>query len=332
MEQVLNEIFSVVLFERATIELVFSAGIALMAGFFGFAITVLFFEQRERRDVRGRIKKMAGSLSQQEVSNVMLECGGLGVSVILFVLDCSVSQSQKPLHPFVRFLWGFGLQNSEMLIEKAGLAEVVTKEGIIRARFRLSLIGMVSGFLVGFCISELMALILMVVLFGIGYGLVVKSLKEEMKERVFCAEKQLSEMIEIIILGLRSGLSFDRSLLFYCERFDGSLSRAMSLALHQWTYGLITRTQGLKQVANSYDSTLFQRTFESVNRSLQFGTSLTESLHLSAAEARSVRKTKLEERVAKAPVKMLIPVGALILPAMLILIVGPILLDLMNGF
>ncbi len=332
MEQVLSEILSLILVKRAGIELVLSGAIALFAGAFGFIAMVVFFEQKERRNTRDRFRTMAGSLSQQEVSNVMLECKGFEASVILFVLDCSVSQSQKTLSSFVRLLWGIGLQNSEALIEKAGLAEVITKEGIIRARFKISLFGMIVGFLVGLCVSELMALFLMVVLFGMGYGIVVKSLKEEMKERVFCAEKQLSEMVEIIILGLRSGLSFDRALLFYCERFEGSLSRAMSLALHQWTYGLITRTQGLKQVAKSFDSSLFQRTFESVNRSLQFGTSLTESLHLSAAEARSVRKTKLEQRVAKAPVKMLIPVGALILPAMLILIVGPILLDLMDGF
>ena len=56
------------------------------------------------------------------------------------------------------------------------------------------------------------------------------------------------------------------------------------------------------------------------------------NLSLLASEARAVRKAKLEEKVAKAPVKMLLPVGTLILPAMLILIMGPIMLDLMEGF
>lgn len=40
----------------------------------------------------------------------------------------------------------------------------------------------------------------------------------------------------------------------------------------------------------------------------------------------------MEERISKAPVKMLFPVGILILPAMLIYIMGPILLDLVTGF
>ena len=40
----------------------------------------------------------------------------------------------------------------------------------------------------------------------------------------------------------------------------------------------------------------------------------------------------LEERVAKAPVKMMLPTGTLILPAMLLLVMGPILLELAGGF
>lgn len=40
---------------------------------------------------------------------------------------------------------------------------------------------------------------------------------------------------------------------------------------------------------------------------------------------------RLEERVAKAPVKMMMPTGALILPAMLLLVLGPVLLELANG-
>lgn len=36
--------------------------------------------------------------------------------------------------------------------------------------------------------------------------------------------------------------------------------------------------------------------------------------------------------MAKAPVKMMMPTGALILPAMLLLVLGPVLLELANGF
>lgn len=65
--------------------------------------------------------------------------------------------------------------------------------------------------------------------------------------------------------------------------------------------------------------------------SLRFGTSLGEVLEQSAEQARAARKAQVEERVVKAPVKMMIPTGTLILPAMLLLVLGPVLLELMEG-
>jgi len=51
-----------------------------------------------------------------------------------------------------------------------------------------------------------------------------------------------------------------------------------------------------------------------------------------AVQSRAAWKAQLEEKVAKAPVKMMLPTGTLILPAMLLLVMGPILLELANGF
>lgn len=65
---------------------------------------------------------------------------------------------------------------------------------------------------------------------------------------------------------------------------------------------------------------------------MRFGSSLVEGLEEASLEARNSYKTKQEEKVAKAPVKMMIPTGTLILPAMLILVLGPVLLELINGF
>lgn len=44
-----------------------------------------------------------------------------------------------------------------------------------------------------------------------------------------------------------------------------------------------------------------------------------------------MHRAQVEERVAKAPVKMMVPTGTLILPAMLLLVLGPVLLELMEG-
>lgn len=229
------------------------------------------------------------------------------------------------------FPWALGLNNKETLIQKSGLLGIVNEKGIFSIRLILSFFGFIVGLFAGALFSDILALLLAVLLFFFGFLLPTRALKSESQLRSQCVERQLAQMIEVIILGLQSGLSFDRSAKLYTAYFEGSLKESFSRAQSQWEHGLLIRSEALKSLAETYDSSLFFRAIESINRSLRFGSSLSESLSLIASEARSVRKTTLEERIAKAPVKMLLPVGTLILPAMLILIMGPILLDLMNG-
>ena len=129
----------------------------------------------------------------------------------------------------------------------------------------------------------------------------------------------------------RSGLSFDRGFALYGSHFDSDLARACVGAQHAWSLGLTNREDALRDLAASYDSPLFARVVENMVRSLRFGSSLAEGLESAAAEARAVHRAQVEERVAKAPVKMMVPTGTLILPAMLLLVLGPVLLELMEG-
>lgn len=155
--------------------------------------------------------------------------------------------------------------------------------------------------------------------------------KRAQRERADGLESDLSEMLEVVALGLRSGLSFDRGFALYGSHFDSDLARACVGAQHAWSLGLTNREDALRDLAASYDSPLFARVVENMVRSLRFGSSLAEGLESAAAEARAVHRAQVEERVAKAPVKMMVPTGTLILPAMLLLVLGPVLLELMEG-
>lgn len=77
---------------------------------------------------------------------------------------------------------------------------------------------------------------------------------------------------------------------------------------------------------------LLARVIENIVRSLRFGATMADNLEDAAREARSGYKARRQEAVAKAPVKMMVPTGVLILPAMLMLVLGPVLLELAGGF
>ena len=145
-------------------------------------------------------------------------------------------------------------------------------------------------------------------------------------------ERHLSEMLDVLTLALRSGLSFNRSVALYSHYFKGVLGSALNTAYSQWSCGIQTRDEALRGLARTFDSRIFHQVIETMIRSLRFGTSMAASLEDEAKEAREQYRAAKQEIVAKAPVKMMIPTGILVLPAMLLLVMGPVLLELVEGF
>lgn len=215
---------------------------------------------------------------------------------------------------------------------KAGLASDVSPEGFREAGVRLALAFAAVGGLVGAVLSNELAVLLG--LLGLVVGILAPRWAVRAIEvgRTAEVERHLSEMLEVVALGLRSGLSFDRSFELYAQHFSSTLANSCASASRRWSLGLATRDEALRDLAASYGSDQLTRVVENIVRSLRFGSSLAEGLEAAAGEARAEHRAHMEERVAKAPVKMMMPTGALILPAMLLLVLGPVLLDLAGGF
>jgi len=104
-------------------------------------------------------------------------------------------------------------------------------------------------------------------------------------------ERSLSEMLEVVALGLRSGLSFEGALALYTAHFECPLATGMAAAKAQWNCGLVSREEALRALAASYRSLLFGRVVETIVRSIRFGSSLADNLDDAAAEARAHYRT-----------------------------------------
>ncbi len=301
---------------------------AACASFF----TCLFFLVRRKLAVRKeRFHKLLGSGDILASASVNLEVSGVWKRLISMLIFRTKAPQSFLFGSFEK-LWLLGLGSADQLIKQAGLNGQVSILGIANVRRFLSLSFAAVGFLLGFLFSDLLAFVLLITGFVLGYVLPLLALKQERQARTDAVERDLARMLEVIVLGLRGGLSFDQSLSYYSEYFTGGLSASVSLAQTQWSFGLLSREEALLELVGSFGSQLLREAVESINRSLRYGISLADDLSDLALSARTRRKARLEEQVAKAPVKMLLPVGTLILPAMLILVVGPILLDLMNRF
>lgn len=136
---------------------------------------------------------------------------------------------------------------------------------------------------------------------------------------------EVSEMIDIIRLGLLAGLSFDAALELYCEGREGALSERMSQARLSWQTGLATREEALLQAARDLDVRALETFAMAVGQALELGAPLAETLQSQSKEIRAEHRADVERQIERAPVKLLIPTGTLILPALLLSILGPLL-------
>ncbi|MCL2631555.1 MAG: type II secretion system F family protein [Coriobacteriia bacterium] len=143
-------------------------------------------------------------------------------------------------------------------------------------------------------------------------------------------DSELAMLIDITNLGMRAGMSFDQAFELSLRHFPGELATLCQAKLDIWQRGLISRDQGLHDLEEQVQTVLFSRFVALVLRALRYGAPMTVLLAALSEDARREIKAMREEEVAKAPVKMLIPTGALILPAMLLLVLGPIMLDMIK--
>ena len=132
-------------------------------------------------------------------------------------------------------------------------------------------------------------------------------------------------LIDVVALGLSAWLSFDAALELYCTRFDNCLAREFSQAMLLWQTGIEDRRGALSDMARRLGSPAIGRFADAVSEALAFGTPLASVLAHQATALREEHRRMVEEQIEKAPVKMLIPLGTLIVPAMLLAILGPLL-------
>ncbi|MCH4221297.1 MAG: type II secretion system F family protein [Eggerthellaceae bacterium] len=217
-------------------------------------------------------------------------------------------------------------------IAVAGLNNVAHETTACALRLRLACGGIIVGSLFGGILGSVEMMVAGATCCAfVGWRSIIWSLKQEGEACRMEIERLLPSMAEVLCMGLRAGLTFDQAIDVYCRQFDGLLSIEMRHARRQWDRGLCTRDQALKACGQERNSVILQHSMNAIVRSLRFGSPLADVLESLASEARRVHASRIEERVSKAPIKIIMPVGLLILPSMLLLVLGPVLLDLLDG-
>jgi tight adherence protein C len=149
--------------------------------------------------------------------------------------------------------------------------------------------------------------------------------------RLNAIDRALPELIDVLIATIEAGLGFAGSLQLVAGRFEGPLGNELRLALQEQKMGLSTN-HAMGNILERSDSPAMRSFVRAVVQGETLGVSIGTMMRNLALEMRTRRRQAAQERVQKAPLKMLFPLIFLIFPAMLIVLLYPAIHELLAGF
>lgn len=135
-------------------------------------------------------------------------------------------------------------------------------------------------------------------------------------------EKQLPDVIDLLVISVEAGLGFDAALSRVIQNVPGELSREFQRTLQETRVG-VSRVDALRNLSARTDVDDLNSFVLSLIQADQFGVSIARVLRVQADEMRIRRRQRAQEKAFGAPVKLIFPLMFFIFPALFIVILGP---------
>lgn len=169
---------------------------------------------------------------------------------------------------------------------------------------------------------SLLTILLLLALVGLGWLLPAVAIKRRGTRRLDRVDAALPELIDVLTATIEAGLGFAGSLALCAKRFDGPLGQELRLTLQEQTMGLSTNA-ALEHMRERCDTPSVRAFVRAVGQGESLGVSIGAMMRNLATETRKRRRANAQERIQKAPVKLLFPLVFLIFPALLIVLLYP---------
>jgi len=165
------------------------------------------------------------------------------------------------------------------------------------------------------------------------FGLLIPNffLKSSEKNRKNLILKSLPDVLDLLSVSVEAGLGFDQAIQKVTEKTRGPLSEEFEKTLQEINMGK-QRREALRDMANRVgvdDVTVF---LSSIIQADQLGVSITNVLRLQSQQGRTNRRLRAEEKAQKTPIKMLVPLVLFVFPSLLIVLLGPAILQIIDMF
>jgi tight adherence protein C len=142
--------------------------------------------------------------------------------------------------------------------------------------------------------------------------------------------KAMPDALDLLTICVEAGLGFDAAMSKVNEKWDNELSLAFGRVLREIQLGKLRR-EALRDMADRIGIPEMTSFVAAIIQSEQLGVSMSKVLRIQADQMRIKRRQRAEEEAHKAPIKMLFPMGLLIFPSLMIILLGPAAMMLMQS-
>jgi len=147
-------------------------------------------------------------------------------------------------------------------------------------------------------------------------------------------ERGLPDALDLMVICTEAGLSLEaviERVSHEIEPANRSIAAELSVTSNELRF-LSDRRTALMNMAERTRLDVVRRVSVTLVQSLQFGTPLTQALRTLAGEMRQEQLTRFEERAARLPVLLTLPMILFILPTVFLVVGGPALLQLLRSW
>jgi tight adherence protein C len=216
---------------------------------------------------------------------------------------------------------------------KAGLTGSVRAEefvaiqvGSVIGGFAIGLIVLLSGI-----VSAKMGVAVLLFLPILG-GLVPSYwLRGRIKARREAVTNDLPDLLDLMTISVAAGLGLEQAMQVSCARFESPVCHELRLTLREMELGL-SRREALENMKLRTDIDDLVTFAVVLSQADALGLPIGRVLQAQADEMRDKRRQRAREKAAKVPVKILFPLALCFLPAIMIIVLGPIVGPIKHAF
>jgi tight adherence protein C len=154
------------------------------------------------------------------------------------------------------------------------------------------------------------------------------------KRYVKALQKGLPDAMDMLVVCAEAGLGLDSAVERVAREMAGSnqaVASEFALLAHELRV-MPDRRQALNRLAERALVDLLKRLAATLGQTFRFGTPLAQALRVLAAEARQDRLHRLENKAARLPALMVMPLVLFIMPCLFIVLIGPAAVTMSGSF